>query len=202
MLQTEIWRGMHDAERAGAALWWRHRSVLLPQIPLVLAALALLLCALWAVGEYDRHRAEVRALETNRYLDEFRSGPVAGALAQLRAAWQATGARDKAPVVGPGSPRPGAPAKVRRNHYLFVLETIEAYHLQPEIHAVRQFVIRLATCIRVGSCDRNVAAAQLGPALWAFRDQHRPYFQSEQLQADLDSELATIAPRRALSSHP
>jgi hypothetical protein len=47
----------------------------------------------------------------------------------------------------------------------------------------------------MGSCDADVAAAQLGPALWAFRDQHRQYFDFEYSGVDLDAELETIAPR-------
>jgi hypothetical protein len=91
---------------------------------------------------------------------------------------------------------------VRRDHQLLVLETVEEYGLQPDIEVVRQFVVRLATCVRVGSCDRNAVAAQLGPALWAFRDQHRPYFQFESAGAELDVHLATIAPRARAAPIP
>jgi hypothetical protein len=78
---------------------------------------------------------------------------------------------------------------------MFVLETIEEYGLQDEIEEVSRFLVRLATCVRVNNCDSNVAAAQLGPALWAFRDQHQYYFQFEYSGHDLDEHLATIAPR-------
>jgi hypothetical protein len=47
-----------------------------------------------------------------------------------------------------------------------VLETIQEYQLQDEIQVVHQFLIRLAGCVRMGSCDADVAAAQQGPALW------------------------------------
>ena len=62
---------------------------------------------------------------------------------------------------------------------------------------VHQFLIRLAVCVRMGSCDADVAAAQLGPALWTFRDQHRYYFAFEYSGVDLDQDIETIAPRPA-----
>jgi hypothetical protein len=203
MLQTDTWRGTEVAPRETPALWWRRRRpVLLPQITLALGVLAILSGALWAVGEYDRQQAEVRVAETHRFLDQFRSGPVAAALGRVRAAWQAERARQNALLAELRAPGGSDPSEVRRDHRLLVLETIEEYGLQPEIEVVRQFVVRLATCVRVGSCDRNAAAAQLGPALWAFRDQHRPYFQLEPAWADLDAHLATIAPRAAAMPIP
>jgi hypothetical protein len=179
-------------------VWWRRRrSVLLPRITLALGALTILSGALWAVGEYDRRQAEVRVAETDRFLDQFRSGPVAAALERVRAAWQAEGARQTALLGELRAPGGSDASDVRRDHRLLVLETVEEYRLQPDIEVVRQFIVRLATCVRVGSCDGDVAAAQLGPALWAFRDQHRPYLQFEAAGADLDRHLATIAPRAA-----
>jgi len=199
MQQTEIRRSMQVARpETGTAVWWqRRRAVLLPQIILVLSVLALIGGAFLAVGLYSRHSAELRLAETHRFLDQVRAGPVAAAWARVNAAWRTEAARQEAllaqltAVSGPGRLR------IRRDHRLFVLETIEEYGLQPEIEAVRQFVVRLATCVRVGSCDRDVATAQLGPALWQFRDQHLPYFQFEHAGADLDPYLATIAPRLA-----
>ena len=146
---------------------------------------------------YSHHRAELRLAETNRLLDQFRSGPVAASWARLGAAWQAEGARQEALLAQLASHDGNDRARIRRDHQLFVLETIEEYRLAPDIEVVRQFVIRLATCVRVGSCDRTVAAAQLGPKLWAFRDQHRHYFQFEYSGVELDSHLRTIAPRPA-----
>ncbi|MGH6900349.1 MAG: hypothetical protein ACREJ5_27990 [Geminicoccaceae bacterium] len=196
MLQTEIWRGMQGGPpKVGPVLWWRrHRTVPLPRITLVVGVLALLCGALFAVGAYSHHRAELRLAETNRFLDQFRTGPVAASLARLRAAWQAEGARQDALLAQLAAQDGDDLARIRRDHQLFVLETIEEYGLPPDIEVVRQFVIRLATCVRAGSCDRNVAAAQLGPALWAFRDQHRHYFQFEYSGFDLDPHLAAIAP--------
>jgi hypothetical protein len=53
-----------------------------------------------------------------------------------------------------------------------------------------------------GSCDADAAAAQLGPALWTFRDQHRHYFAFEYSGVDLDDDVETIAPRPAASGNP
>jgi hypothetical protein len=85
---------------------------------------------------------------------------------------------------------------------MFVLETIEEYGLQDEIEVVHQFLRRLAICVRMGSCDANVAAAQLGPALWTFRDQHRYYFEFEYSGVDLDPDVEAIAPRLTGDSGP
>lgn len=199
MLQTEIWRSvLNGPAKVGPAPWSRgHRTVPLPLLALVIGALVLLCGGLLAVGEYTHHRAELRRAETNRLLDQFRSGPVAASWARLGAAWQAEGARQDALLAA--AQNGTALARIQRDHQLFVLETIEEYGLAPEIEVVRQFVIRLATCVRVGSCDRNVVAAQLGPKLWAFRDQHRHYFQFEYSGVELDAHLATIAPRPARS---
>jgi hypothetical protein len=201
MLQTEIWRTVLNGPRkVGPAPWPRgHRTVPLPLIPLLLGGLVLLCGALLAVGEYTHHRTELRLAETNRLLDQFRSGPVAASWARLGAAWQAEGVRQEALLAQLASHNGNDRARIRRDHQLFVLETIQEYGLAPDVEVVRQFVIRLATCMRVGSCDRNVAAAQLGPALWAFRDQHRHYFQFEYSGVELDSHLRTIAPRPARS---
>jgi hypothetical protein len=203
MLHTETWRGTEVAPKVTPVPWWRRRrSVLLPQITLALGVLAIVSGALWAVGEYDRQQAEVRVAETSRFLDQFRSGQVAAALERVRAAWRAEGARQNALLAELRAPGGSDPSEVRRDHRLLVLETVEDYGLQPDIEVVRQFIVRLATCVRAGSCDRNASTAQLGPALWAFRDQHRPYFQSEPAWADLDAHLATIAPRPAAAPIP
>jgi hypothetical protein len=199
MLQTEIWRSVLNGPlKVGPAPWSRgHRTVPLPLIAPALGILMLLCGALLAVSAYTHHRAELRLAETNRLLDQFRSGPVAASRARLGAAWQAEGARQDALLAQLASQNGNDLARIRRDHQLFVLETIQEYGLAPDIEVVRQFVIRLATCVRVGSCDRNVASAQLGPALWAFRDQHRHYFQFEYSGIELDSHLRTIAPRPA-----
>lgn len=207
MLHTLI---LHTARLAppklGLTAWWRrYRTLLLPQITLVLGVLALLCGALWAVGEYADHRAELRLAETHRYLEEFRSGPVAAAWGRLRAAWRAEQDRQEALLARINSLDRSERARAMQDHRMFVLETIEEYGLQDEIEEVSQFLVRLATCVRVNSCDPDVAAAQLGPALWAFHDQHQYYFEFEYSGHDLDQTIATIAPRpagRALHAAP
>jgi hypothetical protein len=196
MLQTFILRTvrMMPLKHAPAAWWRRYRELLLPQITVVLGVLALLCGMLWAVGEYADHRAELRLAETNRYLDQFRSGPVGAAWARLRAAWQAEQDRQDALIAR--IPRLGGSERMRtlRDYRVFVLEIIEEYGLHDEIEEVNRFLARLATCVRVNNCDPAVTAAQLGPALWAFRDQHRYYFQFEYSGHDVDEHIATIAP--------
>jgi hypothetical protein len=150
---------------------------------------------LWGVNEYEEHRADLRQAETGRYLDQFRSGAVAAAWGRLRAAWQAQQDRQHALLVRIASLDDGDRTQALRDHRLFVLETIEEYGLHDEIEEVNGFLARLAICVRAGSCDPDVIAAQLGPSLWAFRDQHEPYFRYEYSGHDVAEYIAIIAPR-------
>jgi len=196
MLQTEIWRQLRVAPpRVIPASWWRrHRGVLLPQIVLVFGILLLLCGALWAVGAYTDRRVEIRGAETSRFLDEFASGRTGAAWQRLRTAWEAERARQDALLARIPSLAGSELQRTLRDHQQFVLETIEEYQLQQDIEVVHQYFKRLATCVRVGVCDRAAAAAQLGPALRAFRDQHRYYFDFEHSGVDLDRYIDTIVP--------
>lgn len=196
MLQTQIWRQLRiGPPRVTPATWWRrHRGVILPQIGLVFGVLLLLCGALWAVGEYADRQAEVRVAETHRFLDEFASGPVATAWQRLRAAWDAERARQDALLARIPSLAGSELHRTLRDHQQLVLETIEEYHLDQDIEVVHHYLQRLATCVRVGACDRHAAAAQLGPALQSFRDQHRYYFDFEHSGVNLDRDLETIVP--------
>jgi hypothetical protein len=199
MLQTEFWHNVHvTAPKVPSAAWWRrHGALLAPQAVLVLIVLALLGGAFLASGLYSRQRTELRLAETSRFLTEFRSGRVGQAATRMRAVWQAESGRQDVLLGRLATATESDLARQKRNHQLFVLEIIQEYGLAPEIEILRQFVAGLATCVRVGSCDRDVAAAQLGPALWWFRDQHWPYFQFEYSAIDLDRHLETITPRFA-----
>ena len=191
MLQTSILRTVRIAppKLAPAAAWRRCRAMLLPQITLILGMLALLCGVLWAVSEYADHGAELRRAETDRHLDQFRSGSVGAAWARLRAAWHAEQDRQEALLARMASLGGSDQAQSLRDHRMFVLETIEEYRLHDEIEVVSRFLARLAICVRAGSCDPNVAAAQLGPALWAFRDQHQYYFRFEYSGHDVDESI-------------
>ena len=195
MLQTLIWRTFRAAPTAAPGDSRRARGTLLPLLSALVGVLALWCAGLWTVGEYGEHRAELRLAETNRFLDQFRSGPVAAAWARLRVAWRTEQGRQDALLARISSLAGRDRARAVHEHQMFVLETIEEYGLQDEIEVVRQFVSRLAVCVHMGSCDADVAAAQLGPALWTFRDQHRYYFEFEYSGVDLDPEVETIAPR-------
>ena len=203
MLQTLIWRTFRAAPAAAPGGARRGRGILLlPLLSTLVGVLALLCAGLWTVGEYAGHRAELRLAETSRFLDQFRSGPVAAAWARLRAAWRAEQGRQDALLARTSSLGGRARAHTVHEHQMFVLETIEEYGLQDEIEVVHQFLSRLAICVRMGSCDADVAAAQLGPALWTFRDQHRYYFEFEYSGVDLDPDVETIAPRPTGDSSP
>jgi hypothetical protein len=135
MLQTSILCTvrMVPPKLAPAAGWRRCRALLLPQITLILGTLALLCGVLWAIAEYSDHRAELRRAETDRYLDQFRSGPVAAAWARLRAAWQAEQDRQDVLLARMASLGGSERAQTLRDHRMFVLETIDAHGLQDEI---------------------------------------------------------------------
>jgi hypothetical protein len=197
MLQTSILRTVliGPPKLAPAAAWQRCRGLLLTQITAIVGMLALVCGLLWAVTEYEEHRADLRRAETNRYLDQFRSGSVGAAWARLSATWQAERPRQDALLAGIASSGASEHAQRMRNHGMFVIEIIEEYGLHDEIHEVSRFVARLAICVRAGSCDANVVAAQLGPTLWAFRDQHEYYFRFEYAGQDVDEYLRIIAPR-------
>jgi hypothetical protein len=197
MLQTLLWRAGRWAPTKVAPDGWsqRQHALLLPPISVLVCVLALLCGGLWTIGEYAHHRAELRLAETNRFLDQFRSGPVAEAWQRLRTAWRAEQDRQDALLARIAHLEGRDLARARHDHQMFVLETIQEYRLQDDIALVHRFLIRLAICVRMGSCDADAAAAQLGPALRTFRDQHRHYFAFEYSGVDLDDYLETIAPR-------
>jgi hypothetical protein len=204
MLQTLLWRTGRLAPAKVAPDGWprRQHAVLLPPISVLVCVLALLCGGLWTIGEYADYRAELRLAETNRFLDQFRSGPVAEAWQRLRTAWRAEQDRQDALLARIAYLTGRDLARARHDHQMFVLETIQEYRLQDDIALVHRFLIRLAICVRMGSCDADAAAAQLGPALWTFRDQHRHYFEFEYSGVDLDDYLETIAPRSSARSPP
>jgi hypothetical protein len=204
MLQTLLWRtGRWPPPKVAPGAWpGRPRTPLLPSISLLIGLLALLCVGLFTVGEYADHRAELRLAETGRFLDQFRSGPVAEAWQRLRTAWRAEQDRQDALLARIPSLTGRDLARALHDHQMFVLETIQEYQLHDEIEVVHRFLIRLAGCVRMGSCDADVAAAQLGPALWTFRDQHRHYFAFEYSGVDLDGYLESIAPRPTGPENP
>jgi len=204
MLQTLLWRTSRLARPKVAPGAWSQRppALLLPPISVLVCVLALLCGGLWTIGEYADYRAELRLAETNRFLDQFRSGPVAEAWERLRAAWWAEQDRQDALLARIPSVTGRDLARTLHDHQMFVLETIQEYQLQDDIEVVHQFLIRLAICVRMGSCDADVAAAQLGPALWTFRDQHRHYFAFEYSGVDLDDYVESIAPRPTGPENP
>jgi hypothetical protein len=203
MLQALIWRTFRATSGVAPSDSRRGRGTrLLPLLTALVGALALLCAGLWTADEYAEQREELRLVETNRFLDQFRSGPVAEAWGRLRTAWRSEQGRQDALLARISTLAGRARAQIVHEHQMFVLETIEEHGLQDEIEVVHQFLRRLAICVRMGSCDANVAAAQLGPALWTFRDQHRYYFEFEYSGVDLDPDVEAIAPRPTGDSGP
>ena len=173
-----IWRtGRIAPPKIAPAAWWRHRSALLPpRIGVLVGMLALLCGGLLAAAEYAEHRAELRLAETNRLLEEFRSGPVADAWARLRAAWRAEQNRQNALLARMASLRDPTSRGPCATTKCSCSRPSRSTGCRTRSGWCISFLIRLAICVRAGSCDPDVAAAQLGPALWTFRDQHRYYF--------------------------
>jgi hypothetical protein len=150
MLQTLIWRTFRAAPAAAPGESRRGRgTLLLPLLSALVGVLALLCAGMWTAGQYAEHRAELRLAETNRFLDQFRSGPVADAWVRLRTAWRSERGRQDALLARISSLAGWARARTVHEHQMFVLETIEEYGLQDEIEVVHQFVSRLATCVRM-----------------------------------------------------
>ncbi len=177
-----------------AAFWRPRRADVLAALAPVLGVLLLIGGALLALEQHAGYRAEVRRAETGRYLAEFREPPVAGAWQRLSAVWQAEWGRQHrllervAVASGPGF------TQAVRNYRDFVVGTVEDHRLTQDVETVREFFVRLGVCIRIGSCDPSAAAAQLGPAVWQFRNQHYYYFAQEGLAADFDRSVVLIAP--------
>ena len=133
MLQTLIWRTFRAAPTAALGDSRRARGTLLPLLSALVGVLALLCAGLWTVGEYGEHRAELRLAETSRFLDQFRSGPVAAAWARLRGAWRTEQGRQDALLARISALAGRDRARAVHEHQMFVLETIEEYGLQDEI---------------------------------------------------------------------
>jgi hypothetical protein len=182
-----------------AGFWRQHRALLQYLLGPVLGILLLLAGGLLALDQYGAYRAEVRRAETGRYLAEFREPPVADAWRRLNDSWQAEWGRQRAlleRVASASGPRFDLAV---RNYRDFVLETIDQDRLADDIETVRAYFARVGGCIRIGSCDPAAAAAQLGPSVWQFRNQHFYYFSREGLLPEVDRSAFLIAPpgRRA-----
>jgi hypothetical protein len=174
------------------ALGRRHREVALAHLLPLFGVLCLLCAALWGVGQHAAQRAELRLAETERHLQEFGTPPVADAWQRLNGTWQAERHRQHALLARIAS-LSGAPREeALRAYQNFVLEIVEEHRLQAEIETVLDFVKRLALCVRLGSCDRQVAAARVGDALRQFRNQHYYYFALERPEEQLDKYVDEI----------
>lgn len=162
----------------------------------LLAALLALLAlgfGLKALGAYSERRAVIQAAETGRYLEEFAHDPVAGAWRRLSEAWQAELSRQHTLLQRFGTQAlPGA----LRHYHDFVLDAVDHYDMAPDIDLVLHYFKRLAMCIRIGSCERDLAAARLGDLIWQFRNQHYYYLADARPGEDFDRHFETIAPRQ------
>jgi hypothetical protein len=174
------------------ALCRRHRELALLHLLPLFGILALLCAALWGIGQHAAQKSELRLAETERYVEQFQAPPVADAWQRLSATWQAELRRQNA-LLDRIAGRSGAPRdEALRAYQQFVLETVEEHRLQSEIATVLAFVKRLALCVRLGSCDSQVAAARLGDPLHRFRNQHYYYFALELPDEDLDRYIDEI----------
>ena len=179
--------------------WPRHRAAALAQLWPVFGMLLLLCAMLWGIGQYAGYKADLRRAETGRFIAQFREPPVAAAWQRLSAAWQAEGERQDALLTRMAGLSGAALEGSLRNYRDFVLDTVEDYRLAPDIETVRSFFMRVGVCVRVGNCDPAVARAQLGPALWRFRDQQEHYFALEGLTAEVDRMVSLIAPQGSVA---
>lgn len=169
------------ARPALAALRRRDHDATAAPLGPVLILLLVLSIVLWAIGEHARQRAVLQELETRRYVAQFTEGPVARARARLDAARHEDLAR-AALVVAPAAPAPddGMARAVRPGE---------------DVESVLRFYRRLALCIRMGSCDRDAAAAWFGELPWRFRDRYRRHLHAAYPNEDLDAVFSTMSPR-------
>jgi hypothetical protein len=177
-----------------AGFWQRRRDAVLAQLGPMLGVLLLLCVGLWAVGEYMSFKTELQRAETARYLAEFDEPPVGDAWRRLSTAWQAEQNRQNALLRRITMASGAEFGAALRDYRDFVLDTIEAHGLAPDIETVRGFFVRLGLCLRIGGCDPVIARAELGPAARQFRNQHYYYLQLEDEWADLEGVVTMVAP--------
>jgi len=190
------WRPEGACREGGFGSRWQHRGqVLLDHFGLV-AGLLLLACALlWAVVEHSRHVAELRGAETNRHIAAFHEAPVGEAWQRVADAWQPRQASQRALLRRIASLSGPALHAELRNYREFVIDTVVENRLAPDIDTVIRFYRRLATCVRIGSCDARLAAGRFGSAAWSFRDQHYYWLLDEYAIDEIDAVIDVIAPR-------
>jgi hypothetical protein len=193
------WWRAHKAEPVGADRADRRpeRQALSDHFGLV-AGLLLLACAmLWAIGEHSRYKAELRLAETGRHIAAFEGAPVADSWRRLSGVWQAQQARQRV-LLRRIAALSGEPLEAELYNYrAFVIDTVTEHGLAPDIDTVIQFYRRLASCVRIGSCDANLAAGRFGSAAWSFRNQHYYYLQDEYQIDEIDRVIEVIAPGSA-----
>lgn len=172
---------------------WQARA--LAQLGPLVGVLILACAGLWAVAEYVAFKAELRVAETNRYLAQFHEPPVADAWRRLSTTWQAEGNRQDVLLERLAGLSGAELSTGVRDYRWFVMATIADHRLERDIDTILQFYRRLALCIRIGSCDQAVAAAQLGDGIWRFRNQHYFHLESEYVGENIDADLELISPR-------
>jgi len=175
--------------------WPRHGALALAQLWPVFGVLVLLCATLWGIGEYAAYKSDLRRAETGRYLAQFREPPVAAAWQHLNAVWQAEEPRQAVLLRRMTGLSGAALADALRSHRHLVIETVEEHGLTADIEIVYGFFARLGVCIQVGNCDPTIARAQLGPAVWRFRNQLYDYFALEGVTAEVDRVVSMIAPQ-------
>jgi hypothetical protein len=177
------------------ARWRHHRELLVENFGLVAGVLLLSCASLWAAGQYTREKAELRTVETNRYMAEFRASPVADAWQHLTQVWHAERVRQDA-LLERIAVLSGARLQAElRNYRAFVIDTVAEHRLARDVDTMLQFYRRLALCIRFGACDPGLAAGHFGTAARSFRNQHYYYLQEEYQVDEVDRTIEAIAPR-------
>lgn len=187
------------APGAGLLARFRRADLLGKRVPLgPLACGLLVLCgAIGSLGTYAEHKAQLRLAETTRHVAQFETEPVAGAWRRLSRAWHAERKRQEALLQRIASREPGRMDGVLRRYREFVLTTVDQRGLAADIDTVLRFYQRLALCIRMGSCDREIAAAMLGDQARRFRNQHYPYLVDEYPDEPVDADLRLVSPPSA-----
>ena len=193
------WRPLKASSGSIRAGWQHHPQMLLDDFGLVAGVLLLICAMLWAVGENSRQKADLRMAETNRYIAAFQGPPVADAWRRLRDVWHAQQGRQSALLRRIAKLSGAALQAELHNYRAFVIDVVVEHRLPRDINTMIRFYRRLASCIRIGSCDADLAAGLFGRNAWSFRNQHYYYLQDEYQVDEIDRVIEVIAPHMATS---
>lgn len=162
----------------------------LPSLAAGVAVTVLIAAVVWGVVQHRAVHTMIVEAETARYIEEFRGGPVADAWQRLSAVWARELPRQNALLERIA--QANAPADGFRHFRHFVLDTVREHRMQREIALVDGYFRRLASCVRIGSCDAAAITARFGDLPRRFRNQHFLYLSEAYPGQNLDRTFEVL----------